>query len=159
LLCPEMVPRSAYKYAAPERDVQQRIPSLAMPLCAACDAAVWQDYHETEYTPLCAPCISILKRGVSDGDIVTNETADNRKIPCSVCRRVCCHMRVGDRRPMCRECYGWWKLCAQDDAYVAASRRLFERLDAMGMGHLIQQGGRRLLTRKEHNNKYLDGQA
>ena len=120
-------------------------------MCSSCDAAVWKDYYDSEYTPLCAPCMCILRRGVTAGDIVSNETeSSSRKTPCVVCRRICCHLRVGDGRPMCRECYGWWKLCAKDDDYVAASRRLFERLDKMGMGHLIHPDGRRLFTRREH---------
>lgn len=121
-----------------------------MRLCKQCDAAAREDYDASEYVPMCVPCIKLLNQGVDEGHIVSNENSKGPRIECSVCRRVCCFMRVGDGRAMCWECHGWWKRCARDDEYVAASMRLFHRLDAMGLGHFMTHLGRRLLTRKEH---------
>lgn len=124
-----------------------------MPLCKSCDAAVRHDYHAAEYVPMCAPCISVLNQGIDEGHIVSNESRrPESRVSCTVCRRVCCFMRMGDGHPMCWECHGWWKRCARDDEYVGASTRLFERLDAMGMGHFMSDTARRLLTRKEHHS-------
>lgn len=122
-----------------------------MPLCEQCDAVARQDLFSSEYVPMCVPCVALLKHGTENGYIVSNE--DKRygaHVECAVCRRVCCFMRVGDDRPMCWECYGWWKHCTRNDDYVGASVRLFERIDKMGLGHLVPSLGRRLLTRKEH---------
>ena len=120
-----------------------------MPLCKRCDASVRADYRSSEYFPMCVACIAVLKRGADEGHVVSNEDRRGPKVECAVCRRVCCYMRVGDGQPMCWECHGWWKRCARDDEYVAASVRLFERLDGMGMGHFMSDVARRLLTRKE----------
>eukprot|EP00873_Tetraselmis_striata_P043725 jgi/Tetstr1/463989/TSEL_008794.t1 len=121
-----------------------------MPLCQQCDAAVRQDYYDSEYVPMCVPCVEVLNRGVDQGHLVSNEDSRRAKTECTVCRRVCCFMRVGDDRPMCWECHGWWKHCAQDDEYVISSQRMFKRLDNMGLGHFMSTPARRLLTRKEH---------
>eukprot|EP00873_Tetraselmis_striata_P033998 jgi/Tetstr1/454262/TSEL_041181.t1 len=122
-----------------------------MPLCKECHASVKQDCHQAVYIPMCMPCIGAIQDGVRAGNIVSNEAAPDTgsRHACTVCRRVFCFMRVGARQVMCWECYGWWKLCSQRDDYVAASKRLFDRLDTMGMGHFLTAPARRLLTRTE----------
>lgn len=121
-----------------------------MPLCELCHAAAREDYFSSEYVPMCVQCIEVLKEGIEKGHILSNERGGAPRKECSVCRRICSFMRVGDDKPMCWECYGWWKRCARDDRFVATSVRLFERLDTMGLGHFVTGLGRRLLTRKEH---------
>lgn len=118
-----------------------------MPVCTLCYDAARRDLRDAEYVPMCVACLEILRRGVEEGNIVCND-GTRPAAACTACRRTCCYMRVGDGLPMCWECHGWWKRCAGDDAYVAASRRLCDRLDNMGMGHMMPPLARKLFTRQ-----------